>query len=88
MNKRPRGAIGGLVTNCDGSVFRHRRFAIMQPPRHILELAHKQGIKAGRVADNTPLDCPWPPELHEEVYAWLSGYSVARLTRPSHRDTR
>ena len=57
----------------------------MAPPQHTLELAHKQGIKAGLEADVTPLDCPWPTEFHEEVYAWLSGYSVARLTRQSRK---
>jgi hypothetical protein len=47
----------------------------------IIALAHKQGIDAGKDGHMAPTDCPWPPEMYEEAYAWLSGFSVSALAR-------
>jgi hypothetical protein len=56
------------------------RFA--QTHRHspLVALAQLQGIKAGRKPATTPLDCPWPPDMYEEVYGWLTGYAMTRLS--------
>jgi hypothetical protein len=55
--------------------------SIMDQRPHMVALAQRQGIKAAYEPHMTPMDCPWPPELHEEVYGWLLGYSVGRLRR-------
>lgn len=59
----------------------------MDTSPHILEIAHSQGIKAGLDANVSPYDCPWPPELYEETYGWLAGFSVARLARQATERT-
>jgi hypothetical protein len=46
-----------------------------------IAIAHQQGIKAGQDGPMDPTDCPWPPEMYEEAYAWFSGFSVSTLAR-------
>lgn len=64
-----------------GTARRRLGYAIMDQRPDMVALAQRQGIKAAYEPHTTPMDCPWPPELYEEVYAWLSGYSVGRLRR-------
>jgi len=60
---------------------------VIDTSTYILAIAHSQGIKAGLNANASPQHCPWPPELREETYAWLAGFSVARLARQATERT-
>jgi hypothetical protein len=70
-----------LKQHTSGTACDRPRYAIMDQRPHMVALAQRQGIKAAYEPHMTPMDCPWPPELHEEVYGWLLGYSVGRLRR-------
>lgn len=46
---------------------------------HPVAIAHMQGLRAGKSAGTTPLDCPWPIEDYAACLAWFAGYSVGNL---------
>ena len=51
---------------------------------HPIALAHAQGLTAGKSAEATPLECPWPIHEFDACLAWFSGYAIGALARSSN----
>jgi len=47
----------------------------------LLSFVQQQGITAARGPEPSPLSCPWPIEMREEVIAWFAGYSLGAMVR-------
>ena len=51
---------------------------------HPIALAHAQGLQAGKSAEVSLLECPWPIHEYEACLAWFSGFAVGSLARSSN----
>jgi hypothetical protein len=51
---------------------------------HPIALAHAQGLQAGKFAEATPLDCPWPIHEYDACLAWFSGFAIGALAKSSN----
>ncbi|GAA3702489.1 hypothetical protein GCM10022268_10290 [Sphingomonas cynarae] len=54
---------------------------MMDDTQNLIALVHAQGVKAGRDAERSRLDCPFCDDRIDLCAAWLAGYSLGRMGR-------